>query len=148
MRKTARLTLGLLIAFICWAAAMASELPRQHGAQSAALTQVGVIDALLAGGYQGSMSLGQLKRFGDFGLGTFDALDGEMVLLDGVIYQIPADGNVRRPPDSLTTPFAQVLRFAQDMRNTPRCQELRPRFGRLIGEILAAYAEEYKEARA
>jgi len=115
MRKTARLTLGLLLAFICWAAAMASELPRQHGARTAALTQVGVIDALLAGGYQGSMSLGQLKRLGDFGLGTFDALDGEMVLLDGVVYQIPADGNVRRPPDSLTTPFAQVMRFAQDM---------------------------------
>ena len=34
------------------------------------------------------------------------------------------------------------------MRNTPRCQELRPRFGRLIGEILAAYAEEYKETGA
>ncbi|OIO00989.1 MAG: alpha-acetolactate decarboxylase [Desulfovibrionaceae bacterium CG1_02_65_16] len=115
MRKTVRLTLGLLIAFVCWAAAMAAELPRQHPGRAAALNQVGVIDALLAGGYQGSMSLGELKRLGDFGLGTFDALDGEMILLDGVVYQAPVNGHVRRPPDSLTTPFAQVTRFASDL---------------------------------
>jgi acetolactate decarboxylase len=76
------------------------------------LHQVGVIDALLAGGYTGSLSLGELRAMGDLGLGTFDALDGEMVLLDGQVYQVPASGVVMRPADSLTTPFAQVTAFA------------------------------------
>jgi acetolactate decarboxylase len=80
------------------------------------LVQVGVIDALLAGGYQGSAPLSELRRVGDFGLGTFDALDGEMVVLDGVVYQVPASGVVRRPALTLTTPFAQVLRFRPQQR--------------------------------
>jgi alpha-acetolactate decarboxylase len=113
--KAARLALGVLLAFACWAAAFAAEMPRQHSAAQPTLVQVGVIDALLAGGYQGSLSLGELRHRGDFGLGTFDALDGEMVLLDGVVYQVPSTGVVRRAPDNLTTPFAQVLRFAPDL---------------------------------
>lgn len=34
------------------------------------------------------------------------------------------------------------------LKNTPRCQELQPRFGRMIAEILAAYAEEYGKKNA
>ncbi len=76
-----------------------------------ALVQVGVIDALLAGGYDGSVAVRELPRLGDIGLGTFDALDGEMVVLDGVVFQVPASGQVRRAAPRLTTPFAQVARF-------------------------------------
>lgn len=76
-----------------------------------ALVQIGVIDALLAGGYDGSVPVGGLPRLGDIGLGTFDALDGEMVVLDGVVYQAPASGQVRRADPRVTTPFAQVARF-------------------------------------
>lgn len=112
--KAARFTLILFFAFACWAAAFAAEMPRQPHARPATLVQVGVIDALLAGGYDGSMPLGELRRRGDFGLGTFDALDGEMVLLDGVVYQVPSTGVVRKPADDVTTPFAQVTRFASD----------------------------------
>ncbi len=75
------------------------------------LVQIGVIDALLAGGYEGSVPVGQLPALGDIGLGTFDALDGEMVLLDGVVYQVPASGKVRRADPGVTTPFAQVAQF-------------------------------------
>lgn len=75
------------------------------------LYQVGVIDALLAGAYGGSQTLGTLRGHGTLGLGTFDGLDGEMVVLDGVVYQIPFDGVVRRPAMGVTTPFAQVVRF-------------------------------------
>ena len=110
--KASRLVLGIFLAFACWAVALAAEMPQQPGAKPAALAQVGVIDALLAGGYEGSLSLGELRKLGDFGLGTFDALDGEMVVLDGVVYQVPASGQGRKAPDTLTTPFAQVTRFA------------------------------------
>jgi len=77
-----------------------------------AVTQVNTIDSLLAGVYDGSMTLNELKTYGNFGIGTFHRLDGEMVVLDGVVYQVRADGKVYRPDDNLTTPFAAVVFFA------------------------------------
>jgi acetolactate decarboxylase len=49
-----------------------------------------------------------VKRHGDFSLGTFDNLDGEMVMLDGAIYQITFDGRVARVAEQAVTPFAYV----------------------------------------
>ena len=46
------------------------------------LFQTSTIDALLEGKYEGDVSFAELGDRGDFGLGTFDALDGEMVCLD------------------------------------------------------------------
>ena len=109
-KRRTNIFLVLLFALFCWTAAglAAGQDSRP------ALTQVGVIDALLAGGFTGSYPVGGLRCLGDFGLGTFDALDGEMVVLDGVVYQVPASGMVRRAPDSLTTPFAQVTVFRSE----------------------------------
>jgi acetolactate decarboxylase len=76
--------------------------------------QTSTIDALLAGTYDGDLSLRDLLAKGDFGLGTYDNLDGEMVLLDGEFYQIKADGRVYRPDLDGETPFAAVCRFAPD----------------------------------
>ncbi len=76
--------------------------------------QASTIDALLAGVYDGDLSLRELRRQGDFGIGTYDHLDGEMVLLDGGFYQIKADGRVYSPPLDGETPFAAVCRFQPD----------------------------------
>lgn len=78
--------------------------------------QTSTIDALLAGVYDGDMSCRDLLKHGDFGIGTFDHLDGEMVLLDGRLYQVKADGRIYRPEPSLKTPFATVCRFEADER--------------------------------
>lgn len=51
---------------------------------------------------------------GDFGLGTFEHLDGEMVVLEGSIYQVHRDGSVERREDDFQVPFAVVSRFVQD----------------------------------
>ncbi len=75
------------------------------------LFQTSTIDALLAGVYDGEMTIGQLLTHGDFGIGTFDALDGEMVVLDGNCYQIRSDGHVYRPDSGVKTPFAAVCTF-------------------------------------
>jgi acetolactate decarboxylase len=79
------------------------------------LTQFSVIDALLAGNYDGSLTCGALRRAGDFGIGTFDALDGEMTVLNGIVYAIRSDGRVEQVPDSETTPFATVTFFVPDV---------------------------------
>jgi acetolactate decarboxylase len=75
------------------------------------VTQIGAIDALLAGAYDGQIACGTLTSESDLGLGTFDKLDGEMIVLDGRIYQVRADGKVYLPSAKTTTPFAAVVKF-------------------------------------
>ena len=88
-----------------WAMAGCASLPRDT------VYQVSTIDALLAGVYDGDVTLGELGRHGDFGIGTYDRLDGEMVLLDGEFHQVKADGRVRAPDLDGETPFAAVCAF-------------------------------------
>ena len=78
------------------------------------LFQYATINSLLAGVFDGDMTVAELKRHGDFGIGTFNALDGEMLALDGQFYQIRSDGHVYRAPEDLRTPFATVLFFHAD----------------------------------
>ena len=78
------------------------------------IIQTSTIDALLAGAYDGSMTCGELLRYGDLGIGTFDRLDGEMVLVDGCVFQVRDDGNVYRPDTRVKTPFAAVCDFSPD----------------------------------
>lgn len=78
------------------------------------LYQVSTIDALLVGIYDGCTTFANLKRNGDFGIGTFDALDGEMIGLDGTFYQAQADGTVLPVADTAKTPFALVKFFAPE----------------------------------
>ena len=78
------------------------------------LSQVSTIDALLAGVYEGEITLKQLIAMGNTGIGTFDSLDGEMIVLDGKVYQVKADGKIYTPPLNTTTPFAAVINFQAD----------------------------------
>jgi acetolactate decarboxylase len=78
------------------------------------LYQVSTIDALQQGVFDGIQPVGELRHHGDFGIGTFDALDGEMIVREGIVYQAKADGHVYRVPDNLTTPFATVTYFEGD----------------------------------
>ncbi len=86
--------------------------PAQELTQGAQLTQFSVIGALMVGRYDGVATLAEVLRAGDFGLGTLDQLDGELIILDGQAYQVPAEGDVRTVGDERTTPFAVVLPFA------------------------------------
>jgi acetolactate decarboxylase len=72
------------------------------------------INALVEGLYVDSTTIAQVKQRGDFGLGTFNHLDGEMTLLDGKVYQIKSDGNVYEVEDDEKTPFACVTFFSPD----------------------------------
>ncbi|MBN1693960.1 acetolactate decarboxylase [candidate division WOR-3 bacterium] len=78
------------------------------------LFQLSTINALLEGIYDGEMTFKELKRHGDLGLGTFNALDGEMLMLDGYIYQVKADGKVYPAADSMKTPFSAVTFYEED----------------------------------
>lgn len=78
------------------------------------LYQYSTIDALLQGVYDGGVTMQNLTTHGDFGVGTFDHLDGEMIVLDGTVYQARADGTVVPAAPAGTTPFAAVTFFRTD----------------------------------
>ncbi len=78
------------------------------------LFQASTIGALLEGAYDGYLTCKELKKHGDLGIGTFDGLDGEMIVLEGKVYQLRADGKVYSAQDSLRTPFAVVTFFEPD----------------------------------
>lgn len=70
------------------------------------------VNALVEGFYEENTSLAEIRRHGDFGIGTFNDLDGEMLLLDGVFYQTRSDGRVYPVADNVFSPFACVTFFA------------------------------------
>ena len=76
--------------------------------------QVSTIGALLQGLYDGVTTVGQLRAHGDFGIGTFHALDGEMLADGGVFYQIRSDGTCHVMPREARSPFAAVTFFEAD----------------------------------
>jgi len=75
------------------------------------LYQTSLMSALIAGIYEGKATYGEIRKHGDFGLGTFNDLDGEMVGFDGTFYQLRSDGSARPVTADQKTPFAVVTFF-------------------------------------
>ena len=86
----------------------------QQHQQTQTFFQTSTINALLKGDYDGNATFKQLKRHGDFGLGTVNTLNGEMVGLDGKFYQIRTNGKAYLISDTMKTPFAEVTFFKAD----------------------------------
>ncbi|HVS40389.1 MAG TPA: acetolactate decarboxylase [Gemmataceae bacterium] len=99
------------------------------------LYQVSTAAALVEGIYQGVVRVGALREHGDLGLGTFEDLDGEMVVVDGKFYQVRSDGSVRECDDDVLSPFAVVTRFAPEaavpLAQCPDLSHLTARFDAL-----------------
>lgn len=105
----------ILFALFITAATAVVVLTRQ-GKDENTLYQVSVLSGLVRGDYDGKVSLTEIRRHGDFGIGTFDRLDGEAIELDGVFYQISADGSVHRPSLNLKSPFVMNAFFHADSK--------------------------------
>jgi len=99
------------ISFLLFSGCQKNE---ESGLSDDAIFQISTIDALLAGDYEGRMSFAALHDRGNFGVGTIAAVDGEMVMLDGVAYQIRVDGVVSVVEGNETTPFAVVKNFRSE----------------------------------
>jgi acetolactate decarboxylase len=108
---------ALLIALLV-ASTSASVLGCQSAAPSPksddVLYQYSTLSTLMAGVYDGEITFGELKQNGDFGLGTFNALDGEMVEVDHQFYQVKSDGVAYPVADDMKAPFAEVTYFGAD----------------------------------
>jgi len=75
------------------------------------IVQIAPLERLANGGYDGTTTVADIKRTSDFGIGTFEGLDGEMIMLDGVVYHAPANGVLRVATPLEIIPFATLTRF-------------------------------------
>ncbi len=78
------------------------------------LYQYSTIDALLGGVFEGDLKTSELTTKGDFGIGTFNAVDGELFMNEGELYRIRYDGKAYPVAASEATPFAVVTFFQRD----------------------------------
>ena len=79
------------------------------------LFQVALLQSLMQGEYNGVMTVKDLKTYGDTGIGTFQSVNGELIALNGEVYQAIWDGSVKVAPDNETVPFANVTFFDSDV---------------------------------
>ena len=102
--------------------------------------QVSSLAAFKQGEYDGGTTFAELKSHGDFGIGTVNGLDGEMIALNGQFFQIKSDGTVHAIADSEKTPYAMVTFFKvdRDLRLPPQTRgfaQLQETLDRLIREV-------------
>ena len=103
----------LLVMLIC-SALLSCQPAAENTKDTDTLFQYSTLGSLMAGVYDGDLTFGELKQYGDLGLGTFNTLDGEMIEIEGKFYQVKADGVAYEVSDETKTPFAVVTFFEAD----------------------------------
>jgi acetolactate decarboxylase len=139
------LALSTLLLLCLFLVACIAPLPEALGSRDV-LFQASTLSSLSAGNFDGTMTIAELKRHGDFGLGTYNALDGEMVMLDGQTYRVREDGVPTLAEDSSQTPFAAVTFFEPDqtfvISDTMDCPQLQAQVDSQLPTLDAPYAIE------
>ncbi len=97
--------------------------------------QSSTISALLQGVFDGDLTFGELAEHGDFGLGTFNALDGEMILIDGDFYALRDDGKAHAVAADWKTPWATVMFFEAEHEQDVSGPLDRPAFEALLDDL-------------
>jgi acetolactate decarboxylase len=64
--------------------------------------------------FEGDATVMDLKKKGDIGLGSFNLLDGELVMLNGIVYRVREDGTVSVANNSDTIIYADAAFFKPD----------------------------------
>ena len=73
--------------------------------------QVSTLQALALGYTRSVITVDELLKHGSAGLGTFEAVDGEMIVIDGKCYRAKEDGSVVEADGGMGVPFASVCRL-------------------------------------
>ena len=82
--------------------------------KSPQFTQISLFSVLLGGHYDGIVSVGEVKSLGNLAIATMDRLDGEVQMIDGVVYQACADGKINLPGDDETIPYGTIADFSAE----------------------------------
>lgn len=116
-------TLAVALAAFASAGWAAETSAPTGGPDRETVYQVSLLQGLTLGDYHGSVSVGTLKSKGDTGIGTFNTLNGELIMVDGVVYRAAGDGRVSVVPDQETVPFADVTFFEADEKRSLKAVE-------------------------
>ena len=106
----------LIIAGLLAVSAVSAQSSLFQNNDDDSMYQVSLMQAFMHGEYNGVITVGDLKSHGDTGLGTFEGVNGEMIILDGVVYQAAADGSINVMEDNETIPFATITNFDEDAK--------------------------------
>ena len=87
------------------------------------LYTAGHASAFIGGLYDAVYPYTKVLKHGDFGLGAPDKLDGEVLILDGKIYQTQSTGKTFEVKDSELTPFA-VVNFFKGQKTEKTAQKM------------------------
>lgn len=100
----------LFLCLICFEAISQHKTPKSNNT----LFTAGHASAFIGGLYDAYYPYRQLLQHGDFGLGAPDKLDGELLVLNGKLYQTQSSGKTFEIPDTGRTPFSVVNFFHAD----------------------------------
>jgi alpha-acetolactate decarboxylase len=73
--------------------------------------QYSLLNALMDGVSETGISVAKLVTKGNQGLGTFARMNGELLFLDGKVYQLQAEGKIREADDTDQIPFVVSTQF-------------------------------------
>ena len=99
--------------------------------------QYSVISALMTGlsSASSSTTVSKLLSHGHLGLGTFESMDGEMVVLDGQAYQLKSDGSVGAAAGTAKIPFGSVTQFEPQITKKSRLED-KSQLVQLVADLL------------
>ena len=101
------LKLGLILSALVLASC-------QHSRPEDTLYQVSTAHALSKGHYDGITTYKDIQAQGNFGIGTYHKVNGEMVAVDGQFFQISSDGTVQKTRPEQVAPYATVHKFSSN----------------------------------
>ena len=102
------------------------------------ITQIETVHDLFAGRYEAVTTVGEAFADAVVGLGVAEAVDGEIVHVDGVTWRIPADGVPRIAPPDLGMPFSVAASGGTPVtRSVPTGASL-PDLTALVDDVLIA----------
>lgn len=101
--------------------------------------QVSTLQALALGYSRAVITVDKLLQEGDTGLGTFEDVNGEMIVMDGNCYRADQNGNVSVVAPETGVPFAAVAKLYGEqqfqLENMPDITAIRTELTRKIEEV-------------
>ena len=118
MKKLSAIILAaaILLSFTACSSQQESKTEKSGESNRETVYQVALLQSLTQGYYDGIIKVSELKEHGDIGIGTFEGVNGEMIVLDGTVYQALGDGSVQEAADDETVPFSNVTFFDSDVK--------------------------------
>ena len=110
------LAAALLLSFTACSSQQDTKAEKTDENSRETVYQVALLQSLTQGYYDGIIKVSELKEHGDIGIGTFEGVNGEMIVLDGTVYQALGDGTVQEASDDETVPFSNVTFFDSDVK--------------------------------